>query len=79
MLTATTTTTFNLANVVLTEDDHNVAAYPVTREDGPGPLSAAEAVLERNGWRITGKWEHVAGGISGDMWTAAAEAQDGQR
>lgn len=61
------------ATIRLTAGGHHVAAYVVTREDGPGPKPAADVVLDRHGWVVTGAWTHESGGISGDVWVANVE------
>lgn len=47
--------------------------YRVTHGDGPGPVPAATAVLERNGWRVAGDWVQDAGGVTGGIWKATVE------
>jgi hypothetical protein len=48
-------------------------AWSVRKEDGPGPVPAAGAVLERMGWRVVGDWDQTAGGVSGGVWEADVE------
>jgi hypothetical protein len=61
------------ASVQLTANGSPVATYPVTHDDGPGPIPAATAVLERHGWTMAGDWVQEFGGITGNVWTATAE------
>jgi hypothetical protein len=69
------TVVFNVGTVQLfsDQDEPYGDAWNVRKEDGPGPVPAAEAVLERMGWRVVGDWDQTAGGISGGVWEAAAE------
>lgn len=61
-------------SVRLLEDGDNVVdAFPLTANDGPGPIPAAEAVLAANGWRLTTEWSQVSGGVTGGEWIAKAD------
>lgn len=73
MLTVTLSTIPGAASVRLTANGWHVATYPVTQDDGDGPVPAAETVLERHGWKVTAPWHHESSGISGDVWMAEAE------
>lgn len=57
----------------LSLDAADVPTYPVTHDDGRGPVPAATAVLHRHGWRPAGAWVHDSGGVSGDVWTVPVE------
>ncbi len=70
MLRATLTTVFEKASVELRANGFHVARYPVTRNDGDGPVLAAEAVLQRNGWAVVSDWDHESSGVSGNVWLA---------
>lgn len=74
---AEVTAVFNVATVQLHDGDQPYGdAWSVRKEDGPGPVPAAEAVLERMGWRLAGEWTQTAGGISGGVWEASVERAD---
>jgi hypothetical protein len=72
---AVMTAVFNVGNVQLmnTGGDPESAAWGVGKEDGPGPVPAAEAVLERHGWKVAGDWQQTAGGVSGGVWGVEVE------
>jgi hypothetical protein len=59
----------------ITSNGWGVATWPVTADDGPGPTSAATAVLAAHGWQA-GRWEQVSGGIKGGEWTANVARAD---
>lgn len=63
---------FTVATVQVVNADGGprTQAWNVCHEDGPGPVPAAETVLARNGWKVTGDWKATAGGISGGVWEA---------
>lgn len=68
------TVVFNVAKVQLHDGEGPCGdGWDVRRQDGPGPVPAAEAVLERMGWRVLGDWDQTAGGISGGVWSAEVE------
>lgn len=48
-------------------------SWIVRKQDGPGPVLAAEAVLGRMSWRALGEWKQTAGGISGGVWETEVE------
>lgn len=61
MLTAFLTEVMGSGSVRLTANGHHVATYPITQDDGPGPIPAAEAVLAARGWRRVApgiRWDH---------------------
>lgn len=60
-------------------DEDVVASFPLTQDDGPGPIPAAEAVLAVNGWRLTTEWSQVSGGMTGGEWIAKAERSEATR
>lgn len=72
---AQVTAVFNVATVQLHDDQDEPYgdAWNVREQDGPGPVPAAEAVLERMGWRVAGGWSQTAGGVSGGVWEAPVE------
>ncbi len=68
------TVVFDMATVQLHDGQEPYGdAWPVRKEDGPGPVPAAETVLERMGWATRGDWTQTAGGISGGVWEAEVE------
>jgi len=68
------TVVFNVGTVQLHDGEEPYGdAWSVRKEDGPGPVPAAEVVLERMGWRPLGDWRQTAGGISGGVWEADVE------
>ena len=71
------TAVFNMAMVQLHDAEGKPYgdAWSVRKEDGPGPVPAAEVVLERMGWRPVGDWRRTAGGVSGGVWEAEVEQQ----
>lgn len=74
MATAVLTTMLTgIGSVQIINDGEDVAGYRVTSEDGPGPASAAAAVLAAHGWQIGGRWEQISGGITGGQWRASVE------
>lgn len=68
---------FNVATVQLHDGGEPYGdAWNVRKEDGPGPIPAAEAVLERMGWLVEGEWTQTAEGISGGVWEAPVKRAD---
>ena len=73
--TATLLVVFDTATVRIEDDGRLVDVWPVTHNDGPGPVPAATTVLDRHGW-TTGDWDQQSSGITGGEWTTTAAWKD---
>jgi hypothetical protein len=69
------TVVFNVGTVQLFDDQDEPYgdAWNVRKEDGPGPIPAADAVLRRMSWEPPVEWRQTAGGISGGVWEGEVE------